>query len=55
MSGMGIFGANCSKKQTSYGSKGVAYLSPDNLRLINRNGRVVAPRPNRPLKDVGEP
>ena len=33
-----------------YGLKVVVYQSPDRLGLINLNGTIVAPRPNRPWR-----
>ena len=35
---------------TRYGWKLVAYESPNRMGLINLNGRVIAPRPNRPWR-----
>ena len=35
------------KRSWRYGWKAVAYQSPDRLGLINLNGTIVAPRPNR--------
>ena len=36
------------KRSRGYGWKAVAYQSPNRLGLINLNGTIVAPRPNRP-------
>ena len=38
------------KRGWGYGMKVVVYQSPDRLGLINLNGTVVAPRPNRPWR-----
>jgi hypothetical protein len=35
------------KRSRGYGWKAVAYQSPNRLGLINLNGTIVAPRPNR--------
>jgi RNA-directed DNA polymerase len=51
ISRLGIFMANRHKKSRSYGWHFVAYLSPDQLGLININGSVVSPRPNRPWRE----
>jgi group II intron reverse transcriptase/maturase len=55
---LAIFVANRHEKPTKFGWKKVAYLSPDNLGLLNLDGSVIAPRPNRPwrgkLNAVGE-
>jgi group II intron reverse transcriptase/maturase len=45
-----IFVANRHKKPRSYGWESVVYLSHNNLGLINLNGSVRAPRPNRPWR-----
>lgn len=50
LSRLGIFVANRHKKSRSHGWHLVAYLSPDNLGLINLNGSIVAPRPNMPWR-----
>ena len=50
LSRLAIFVANRHKKPTKYGWKSAVYLSPNNLSLINLNGSVVAPRPNRPWR-----
>jgi RNA-directed DNA polymerase len=47
---LAIFVANRTKKPRTYGWKVIAYLSPNNLGLINLNGSVLAPRPNRPWR-----
>jgi hypothetical protein len=58
------FVAKRHKRSWRYGWKAVAYQSPNRLGLINLNGTIVAPRPNRPTrpgrrmptaKNVGEP
>ena len=36
------------RRARSYGWRAVVYRSPDRYGLINLNGSVVAPRPNRP-------
>jgi RNA-directed DNA polymerase len=41
------FVAKRHKRTTSYGWLVVAYQSPDRLGLINLNGTIIAPRPNR--------
>jgi group II intron reverse transcriptase/maturase len=41
------FVAKRHKRTTSYGWMVVAYQSPDRLGLINLNGTIIAPRPNR--------
>ena len=38
------------KRGWGYGMKVVVYQSPDRLGLINLNGTIVAPRPNRPWR-----
>ena len=38
------------KRSRGYGWKAVAYQSPNRLGLINLNGTIVAPRPNRPWR-----
>jgi hypothetical protein len=38
------------KRGWGYGMKVVAYQSPNRLGLINLNGTIVAPRPNRPWR-----
>lgn len=50
LSRLAIFVVSRHKKPTKYGWKSVIYLSPDNLGLINLNGSVVAPRPDRPWR-----
>jgi group II intron reverse transcriptase/maturase len=47
---LAIFVANRHKKPRSYGWKSVVYLFPNNFGLINLNGNVRAPRPNRPWR-----
>jgi RNA-directed DNA polymerase len=42
------FMAKRHKRSWRYGWKAVAYQSPNRLGLINLNGTIVAPRPNRP-------
>jgi RNA-directed DNA polymerase len=44
------FVAKRHKRSWRYGWKAVAYQSPDRLGLINLNGTIVAPRPNRPWR-----
>jgi RNA-directed DNA polymerase len=44
------FVAKRHKRSWRYGWKAVAYQSPDRLGLINLNGTIVAPRPNRPRR-----
>ena len=51
LSRLAILVANRHKKPRSYGWKMVVYQSPDNLGLINLNGSVVAPWPNRPWRE----
>lgn len=48
---LALFVAKRHKKPRSYGWLRVAYQSPDRIGLINLNGRVVAPRPNRPWRE----
>ena len=38
------------KRGWGYGMKVIAYQSPNRLGLINLNGTIVAPRPNRPWR-----
>ncbi len=47
---LGIFVANRHRRSRRSGFHFVAYLSPDNMGLINLNGKVVAPRPNQPWR-----
>ena len=42
------FVAKRHKRHRGYGVKVVIYQSPNRLGLINLNGTIVAPRPNRP-------
>ena len=44
------FVAKRHKRRRGYGWKVVAYQSPNRLGLINLNGTIVAPRPNRPWR-----
>jgi group II intron reverse transcriptase/maturase len=44
------FVAKRHKRSWRYGWQAVAYRSPDRLGLINLNGTIVAPRPNRPWR-----
>jgi RNA-directed DNA polymerase len=44
------FVAKRHKRGRGYGWKAVAYQSPNRLGLINLNGTIVAPRPNRPWR-----
>jgi RNA-directed DNA polymerase len=48
---LALFVAKRHKKPRSYGWLRVAYQSPDRLGLINLNGRVIAPRPNRSWRE----
>jgi RNA-directed DNA polymerase len=48
---LSLFVAKRHRKPRSYGWLMVAYESPNRMGLINLNGRVVAPRPNRPWRD----
>jgi group II intron reverse transcriptase/maturase len=47
---LSLFVAKRHHKPRSYGWLMVAYESPNRMGLINLNGRVVAPRPNRPWR-----
>jgi RNA-directed DNA polymerase len=47
---LSLFVAKRHQMPTSYGWKMVAYQSPNRMGLINLDGRVVAPRPNRPWR-----
>ena len=49
MNRLAWFIAKRHKRSWRYGWKAVAYQSPDRLGLINPNGTIVAPRPNRPV------
>jgi RNA-directed DNA polymerase len=44
------FVAKRHKRSWRYGWRAVAHQSPDRLGLINLNGTIVAPRPNRPWR-----
>ena len=44
------FVAKRHKRNWGYGLKVVLYQSPDRLGLINLEGTIVAPRPNRPWR-----
>jgi RNA-directed DNA polymerase len=48
---LSLFVAKRRRKPRSYGWRMVAYESPTRMGLINLNGRVVAPRPNRPWRE----
>jgi hypothetical protein len=48
---LSLFVAKRHHKPRSYGWLMVAYESPNRMGLINLNGRVVAPRPNRPWRE----
>jgi hypothetical protein len=61
---LALFVGKRHKRGWGYGMKVVAYQSPNRLGLIDLNGTIVAPRPNRPwrpdaecppVKNVGEP
>jgi hypothetical protein len=45
---LALFVAKRHRRARSYGRRAVVYRSPDRYGLINLNGSVVAPRPNRP-------
>lgn len=47
---LSIFVANRHKRPRKFGWHFVVYASPQNLGLVNLNGCVVAPRPNRPWR-----
>lgn len=47
---LALFVAKRHKKPRSYGWLMAAYESPNRMGLINLNGRVIAPRPNRPWR-----
>ena len=49
---LSLFGAKRHRTPTRYGWKLVTYESPNCMGLINLNGRVVAPRPNRPWREM---
>jgi hypothetical protein len=46
-----LFVAKRHRRARSYGWRAVVYRSPDRYGLINLNGSVVAPRPNRPWRE----
>jgi RNA-directed DNA polymerase len=48
---LSLFVAKRHRAPTRYGWKLVAYESPNRIGLINLNGRVIAPRPNRPWRE----
>ena len=48
---LSLFVAKRHRKPRSFGWLMVAYESPNRMALINLNGRVVAPRPNRPWRE----
>jgi RNA-directed DNA polymerase len=48
---LALFVAKRHRAPTRYGWKLVAYESPNRMGLITLNGRVIAPRPNRPWRD----
>jgi len=48
---LALFVAKRHKKPRSYGWLMAAYESPNRMGLINLNGRVIAPRPNRPWRE----
>jgi RNA-directed DNA polymerase len=48
---LSLFVAKRHQMPTSYGWKMVAYQSPNRIGLINLDGSVVAPRPNRPWRE----
>lgn len=48
---LSLFVAKRHRAPTRYGWKLVAYESPNRMGLINLNGRVIAPRPNRPWRE----
>jgi len=50
MNRLARFVAKRHKRNWRYGWRAVAYQSPDRLGLINLNGTIVAPRPNRPWR-----
>jgi group II intron reverse transcriptase/maturase len=49
---LSLFVAKRHRAPTRYGWKLVAYESPNRMGLINLNGRVIAPRPNRPWRET---
>jgi Reverse transcriptase (RNA-dependent DNA polymerase)/Group II intron, maturase-specific domain len=48
---LALFVAKRHRRARSYGWRAVVYRSPDRYGLINLNGSVVAPRPNRPWRE----
>jgi RNA-directed DNA polymerase len=48
---LSLFVAKRHRAPTRYGWKLVAYESPNRIGLINLNGRVIPPRPNRPWRE----
>ncbi len=48
---LSLFVAKRHRAPTRYGWRLVAYESPNRMGLINLNGRVIAPRPNRPWRE----
>jgi RNA-directed DNA polymerase len=48
---LAFFVAKRHRRARSYGWRAVVYRSPDRYGLINLNGSVVAPRPNRPWRE----
>jgi len=48
---LSLFVAKRHRAPTRYGWKLVAYESPNRMGLIKLNGRVIAPRPNRPWRE----
>ena len=49
---LSLFVAKRHQMPTSYGWKMVCYQSPNRMGLINLDGHVVAPRPNRPWRET---
>jgi RNA-directed DNA polymerase len=47
---LAIFVANRHKRSRAWGWRVVAYASPDHFGLLNLDGTVLAPRPNRPWR-----
>ena len=48
---LALFVAKRHQRARAYGWRAVVYRSPDRFGLINLNGSVVAPRPNRPWRE----
>jgi RNA-directed DNA polymerase len=48
---LALFVAKRHRRARAYGWRAVVYRSPDRYGLINLNGSVVAPRPNRPWRE----